>query len=353
MPASKRPPNPKRTLRTKFRELQILLLISRTPLITFMVVIVGGAILFHSYYHFPGTLQSPDFGLALFASFALIFFEMVLPFPEQPLFQVLYFILPILGLTALADGVLQFISTLMSRQARGQKWQVAMASTYKDHIIICGAGKVGYRVLLELLKHERDVVMIEVNPDGRFVANIQELGVPLLIDDATRKESLLKAGVEKASAIVPATDDELRNLDIALEAREFQPGIKVVMRMFDADLARRIEKGFGIHTAFSTSALAAPIFASAAMKMDVKYSFYVENELLMISEVVIAQNSPLAGVQVRALEEGYELSVICSIANAKAELHPQGEHAVQAGDRLLLLGSRERLHAVQRLNRSA
>ena len=47
------------------------------------------------------------------------------------------------------------------------------------------------------------------------------------------------------------------NLDIALQARELNPGIKVVLRMFDPDLARRVESGFGIHTAFSTSALAA------------------------------------------------------------------------------------------------
>jgi hypothetical protein len=48
------------------------------------------------------------------------------------------------------------------------------------------------------------------------------------------------------------------NLDIALNARDSNPGIKVVMSMFDEDLALRVEKGFGIHTAFSSSALAVP-----------------------------------------------------------------------------------------------
>lgn len=350
MSTPEQPLFPKHTLRTRLRELQILLLIWRGPLITFLGVVVGGALLFHRYYLYPGTALHPEFSISLFAAFALIFFETILPFPDQPFFQALFFILPILGLTALADGVLQFSSTLLSRQARGQKWQAAMASTYKDHIIICGAGKVGYRVLLELLKFDRDVVMIESNPNGRFVPNIQGLGIPLLLEDATNRESLLRAGIEQASAIVPATDDELRNLDIALEARELQPGIKVVMRMFDPDLARRVESGFGIHTAFSTSALAAPIFASAAMKLDVKHSFYVEDKLLVISEVIVTGGSPLSGMQVNSLEEQNDLSVICSVVGDNAKLHPEGSHTIQAGEKLLILSSREGLSAVQLLN---
>ena len=45
------------------------------------------------------------------------------------------------------------------------------------------------------------------------------------------------------------------------------------MRMFDPELARRVEKGFGIHTAFSVSALAAPIFAAASMRVERKNLF--------------------------------------------------------------------------------
>jgi len=346
------PPSPPihRRIRTLFKELRILFFLSRWPLAAFITVVLSGAYLFHRFYTFPSTAQHPEFGLSLFASFSLIFFETVLPFPEQGFFRLLYFLIPILGLTALADGVLQFGSTLLSRQARGQKWQAAMASTFKDHIIICGAGKVGYRVLLELLKFDRDVVVIEINPEGRFVPNIQDQGITLVFGDASRKENLNRAGVKKASAIVPATDDELRNLDIALEARELHPDIKVVMRMFDADLARRVEKGFGIHTAYSTSALAAPIFASAAMKMDVKHSFYVEDSLLLISEVIVEADTSLVGLHVGELEESYDLSVICSVVGDQAELHPEGGHAIRAGEKLLILSSRESMGEVQQLN---
>ena len=341
-----------RRLRLRLRELHILWLVSRSALVTFGAIVLGGALLFHFFYTFPETTDHPGFSLSLYAAFALIFFESVLPFPEGSSLQLFFYLIPVLGLLAVVDGVLQFGSTLISRQARGQKWQVAMASTYKDHIIVCGAGKVGYRVILELLKFEREIVAIEVDEDGQFIHTIQGMGIPLLFEDAARKETLIKAGIMQASAIVPCTNDELRNLDIALKARELQPGIKVVLRMFEADLAARVEKGFGIHTAFSTSALAAPVFASAAMKLDVKHSFYVGETLMVISELEMASGSSLIGMSVNELEEGYDLSVVCSIASGQAELHPDGEHVITAGEKLLLMSSVDIIRQVQALNQA-
>ncbi len=339
-----------RRFKRSLRELQILWLVSRSALLTFAAIVLCGALLFHFFYTFPGTAEHPGFSLSFYAAFALIFFESVLPFPEGSFLQLLFYLIPVLGLLAVVDGVLQFGSTLISRQARGQKWQVAMASTYKDHIIVCGAGKVGYRVILELLKFEQEIVAIEVDEDGQFINSIQSLGVPLLFEDAARKETLMEAGIMQASAIIPCTNDELRNLDIALKARELHPGIKVVLRMFEADLATHVEKGFGIHTAFSTSALAAPVFASAAMKLDVKHSFYVGETLMVISELEMVPGSSLIGMNVSELEEGYDLSVVCSIADGQAELHPAGGHVIAAGEKLLLMSSVDIIRQVQALN---
>ncbi len=283
----------------------------------------------------------------------MVFFEIRLPYPEQTSLQVLFFLIPILGLAVAADGVLRFGGALISKQARGQKWQIAMASTFNNHVIVCGVGKVGYRVILELSKFDREVVAIEVDPECRFIDRVTQLDVPVIIADARRMEKLEKAGVQKADAIVPCTNDELTNLDIALEARELNPEIKVVMRMFDSDLARRVEKGFGIRTAFSTSALAAPIFASAAMRLNVHHSFYVGDDLLHLSEVKISPDSELAGWTVERLERDLDLSVVCYQSDDFADLHPQDEQRLEANSRILILASIETLRKVQGLSASA
>jgi len=72
------------------------------------------------------------------------------------------------GLALVLDGLNRFGSAFFDKQARGQKWQVAMASTYSKHIIICGLGKTGYRTALELLKFGREVIAIERNEKWAF-----------------------------------------------------------------------------------------------------------------------------------------------------------------------------------------
>jgi len=343
----------RRTLRAQLRDTRILLRESWVSLFLFMILLIGGALLFHLVYTYPDTGQHPSFSQALHATFTLIFFEMILPFPEKPYLQVLFFLIPILGLVVVADGLLRFGTALLNKQARGQKWQVAMASTYKDHTIVCGLGKLGYRVTQQLLGFGQDVVGIEINPEGRFVDQARALGIPLLIADARRSESLVKAGVKRAAAVIPCTDIELINLDIALDARELNPGIRVVMRMFDADLARRIERGFGIHTAFSTTALAAPIFAAAAMRLDIKHSFYLGDQLLNLSELVVEPDSQLTGWSLKELEAKLDLSTVCYQGQHVTDLHPSPDLVLGTGDKVLVLASLETLERLKDLNQPA
>jgi voltage-gated potassium channel len=342
-----------RTIRAELRDIRVLFRESWTSLFLFVAILVGGALLFHRVYTDPSTDHHLSFGEALYGTFSLIFFNPSLEFPEQWYLRVLYYLIPIVGLAAVVDGVLRFGVALVSKRDRGQKWQVAMASTYDNHVIVCGIGRVGYRVILELLRYGRDVVAVEPDPDGRFVEKAKGLGIPVIIADARRSANLIQAGVERADAIIPCTDDELTNLDIALDAREINPHIKVVMRMFDADLARRIEKGFDIHTAFSTSALAAPIFAAASMRFSVKHSFYVGDTLLNLSEVHVQSDSELVGWSLERLEADLGLRVVCHQVGDCPDLNPDSHLELEPGDEVLVMATLDSLERLNDLNNPA
>jgi Trk K+ transport system NAD-binding subunit len=348
-----RPVSPKknirRAIRAQIRDAHVLLQESGSALLLFVSLVIGGAILFYIFYIDPDTGHSIAFSEALYGTFALLFFQDSLSFPNLWFLQILYFIIPILGLMVVADGVIRFGVALTNKKVRGQKWQIAMASTYNNHVILCGLGKVGYRVALELLRLEREVVAIELDPQGRFNEKAKALGIPVIIADARRTEHLYTAGIERAGAVIPCTNDELTNLDIALDARELNPDVKIVMRMFDPDLARRIEKGFGIHTAFSTSALAAPVFAAASMRVNVKSSFYVGDALVNISEMTISSNSKIEGWTIAKLENELDLSVVSLIANETSYLHPEPEARLQAGNKILVLASLDILRRLEGL----
>jgi Trk K+ transport system NAD-binding subunit len=319
-----------------------------------LVVWFGSAIAFTFYFHEPGRPIGLTWGEAFWKSFTLIFFGPDGEYPEHPLVRFLYYVVPIAGLLIIVDGLLRFGTAFFDKQVRGQKWQVAVASTFDKHIIVCGLGKVGYRTTLELLKFKREVVGIEANNDGRFLDALRDLGIPVLIGDASRPEFLERAGVRRADAIVPATDDDLANLDIALHARELNPKIKVVLRMFDPDFAERVEKGFGIHTAFSASALAAPVFATAAMRFQVKHSFYVGDVLLSLAEFTIEAGSEIEGWTVQQVEKEVDASVVTHHRGNSTEIHPELQQKLNAGDKVLVLAQIETLSKIGMLaaNRS-
>jgi Trk K+ transport system NAD-binding subunit len=338
-------------LRAQWRDAVVLFHESRSALILFVALIFGGALLFYFFYTDPYTGQRINFSEALYGTFALLFFQGSLEYPHQGFIQILYFIIPILGLVVVADGIIRFGVALTNKQERGQKWQTAMASTYNGHVIICGMGKVGFRVALELIKLNRDVVAIEANPEGRFLEKTRALGIPVILADARRSENLLKAGVDRADAVIPCTENELTNLDIALDVREINPNAKIVLRMFDPELALRVEKGFGIHTAFSVSALAAPTFAAASLRIDVRSSFYVGDQLLNISEITIQPGATVEGWSIEKLEHNLDLSVVSYIEGGLTHLHPEPGLLLTAGCQLLVLATLETLQKLGGLNK--
>lgn len=217
-----------------------------------------------------------------------------------------------------------------------------MASTYKEHTIVCGLGKVSTRVTRWILDLHEEVVVIESNPNNPFIAEVRRWGVPVVIADARRPEVLLDAGITQAESIVPCTSDDLMNLSIALEARRLVPEIKVVLRMFDVQMAANVRAGFKIHTAFSIPELSAPSFAAAATKAPLDYAFSYgegdEHNLLTITKFTMVAESPLVNTTIDQLEDEFNVSVIAHRRDGEFTLHPKDDAVLSAGDRFVASG---------------
>ncbi|PJF46820.1 MAG: hypothetical protein D6709_01870 [Chloroflexi bacterium] len=247
------------------------------------------------------------------------------------------------GLLALAGGAARVIQLIGDPKER----QVAVVSMFSGHVIVCGIGRVGYRVVNELLEFGETVVGINQRTDEEWLDHLQRVGVPVIIGDARRKQTLIEAGVERASAIVACTSDELTNLDIGLDARELNPNIKVVLRMFDAKLAEKVSRGFNIKTVFSVSALAAPAFAAAATRARVDYAFKLEGQLLNVSTVTFEPTSPFIGKTLEQIEDELKCAVIGAWSSDGVQLRPERSRVIRPGERYYVVGD---LKAVRALN---
>lgn len=340
----------RRYLCALWRDTRVLVRQFRMPLLAFLVLLGIGTLALHLFYTDPETGQRPGWAESLYSVFTLIFLQPVLPFPRVIGLQLLFIVVPVIGLALVANGIAQFSMALFDRRERKEAWQVAIASTYRNHIVVCGLGKVGYRVVKELLRLGEEVVGIELDATCPFLGELAGLGVPVLVGNARQRETLEKARVREASAIVACTQDDLTNLDIALDARELNPGIKVVMRMFDAQLAEKVRSGFGIHTAFSTSALAAPVFAAAATRAQIESSFYVDDVLMNVARTTIQAGSALEGRTVGEVEREFDLTVALHKGPRGIDAHPAPEVALSAGDCIIVFCSLESLARLREMS---
>lgn len=101
----------RRALRAQWRDARVLLGESRRALTLFVLLMFSGSMMFYFFYIEPTSGQRISYPQALYSTFALLFFQGTLDFPEQWYLQLLYFILPILGLVAVVDGVVRFGSS--------------------------------------------------------------------------------------------------------------------------------------------------------------------------------------------------------------------------------------------------
>jgi hypothetical protein len=130
------------------------------------------------------------------------------------------------------------------------------------HVIIVGAGNIGLRVAELLAADGTRLVIIERSADNRNIAALRLAGHHTIIADATHRETLELAALERAALIVTVTEVDAINLQIALHAREMN--VPVIMRMASPELSALVsERGDGI--AFSLIIEAAEAFAQQAV----------------------------------------------------------------------------------------
>jgi Trk K+ transport system NAD-binding subunit len=176
------------------------------------------------------------------------------------------------------------------------------------HIVVCGLGNIGFRVVEELLKLDARVVVVELARDARFLSTARRLGVPVLLGDATVSGILQQAHAAQARAVIASTSDDLINLEIALLARELNPTQRVVLHLSDPNLAKMLREGANVRLALSIPMLAAPAFVAALFGDRVQTVFMIEGRLVAaISFVVQEGDNWLNGQIVKKLPADHGL----------------------------------------------
>lgn len=220
----------------------------------------------------------------------------------------------------------------------------------KPRIIVCGLGETGYRVFSLLKRQGADVIGMSET------AISHEDPSRLVIGPLKSAATLTMAQIQTAQTLVLTSDDDALNLAVLTQARAMNPRIRIVNRLFNQTLGKRLDSTLPDHVSLSVSALAAPIFSFAALGNQAIGQLRLFDQTWPIQEVVIDADHPWQGIPLAALWDDPQRMLIYYLpANNETNLVAavdQGQ-ALEVGDRLIVGQQPQRRQRRQSLWRKA
>jgi len=168
----------------------------------------------------------------------------------------------------------------------------------KNHIIVCGGGQTGLPVVMELVKNNESVVMIESEQESldqclRHVENLLYVK-----GDATEDENLLAAGIETARGLAICLPSDKDNLYITMTARMLNSKVRIISTLVNVKLTPKLTKA-GANSVVSPNTIGALRIASEMIRPTVVN--FLDSMLrsqqgnLRIHQVVVTQNTASIG----------------------------------------------------------
>ena len=228
----------------------------------------------------------------------------------------------------------------------GERRQSRKMSKLRDHFIICGAGRVGSHLVRGLLNSNEQFVVIE--RDSQRVAELTELGVIVLVRDATLEETLREAGVEQARGLAACLPNDADNVYVVLTARDLNPNLHIVARAAEEQAEAKLIRA-GANRVVAPTIIGGHRMAMALTKpaVDDFIGSITANKLeLAFEELRIDPASKLVGRRLSETNIRSELDiVIVSIRRADGQIlfNPSGDAAIGSGDILIAIGHTESL----------
>jgi Trk K+ transport system NAD-binding subunit len=230
----------------------------------------------------------------------------------------------------------------------------------RNHIVVVGLSGLGMRVVSDLTAAGHDVAVIERNEDNRFLSAVRDLDVPVIFGDATLRQTLQAARVDRARAVAVLTRDDIINIETGIvlsemlgkktATRERWTDIPLVLRVYDRALGFAVAQRFGFENVRSTVELAAPWFIGAAIGLQVLGTFSVGQNSFVVGGMQVAAGSELDGL--RMFEMSTQARVIAiRTSNGLVKLHPRRDARLHADDTVYLVGPYRELIATLRKGR--
>ena len=221
----------------------------------------------------------------------------------------------------------------------------------RDHVLICGFGRVGRHLAAEL--HASAVPFVVIDTDPEKLEEVQAFGYPAIRGDSTSEHVLAEAGLDRARAVVACVNTDADNVLTTLTAKGLRPELVVIGRIkSDENEAKLRRAGADRVIAPSTiggrriaQLLTRPVVADFLERVGgsggLEYSF---------EEVPVRRGAGLEGRTMReaAIRERYGCTVLAILdAQGGLDTHPDPDKRLAVGDVLVVIGAVEGVDALR------
>jgi len=253
----------------------------------------------------------------------------------------------ILGLTAQSMVLFQ-MREILGRRKLGLKKR-----SMKDHYILCGYGRIGKTICHELMSNNIPVLVIDTEKELR--SQLEEDGIPYILDDATNDEVLLEARIERAKGVISVVSSDADNLFITMTARGLNGNLTIITRTDDEKNQKKLIRA-GANRVFLPYVIGgqrmAHTIAKPAVTSFLELTVHDKNIALEMGELLVQEESRLAGVNLMESGIRQQLNIIIvAIRKSEEEMifNPSSQTRMEKGDTLIALGHKKDLEELKQI----
>ncbi|HAR55118.1 TPA: potassium channel protein [Patescibacteria group bacterium] len=256
----------------------------------------------------------------------------------------LYYVIRVMGEYVLAS---RFDANYQAKKMQ------AKISNLLNHYVVCGYGRVGSKIVDELLREKAEVLVVEKDPVS--VEECRARGVLCLAGDATCEDILLSAGIMNAKGLVSVLGRDSDNILVTITARTLNSNLFIVAKS-NQDTA--IDKMLRVGANRVVSPYQISAFRMATFALHPGVADFVDNVLdlqnseIQITDMVVNSASRVVGQPLETYLSNRKSGVTILVINrqdGRSVINPVGDTIIQAGDRLILMGIRKNLEAIEKI----
>jgi voltage-gated potassium channel len=265
--------------------------------------------------------------------------------PAEELFTTVLIIVGVSTALYIVGGLFQMVAEGEINRALGLRRVTREIERLKDHVVLCGFGRMGETLARELHRTKTPFVVIENEPDR--IAEAAALGYLALSDDATEEEALMNVGVMRARTLVTTLPGDADNVFITLTAHNLNPEVRIIARGELRSTEKKLIQAGADQVVLPAMTAAQRMATMITRPSAVELIEVVAGRQLSeieLDELLIPAHCPLVGVTVRESEPRtrHGLMVIAvRTPDGRLEFNPGGDAMFQTGSTVMVMGRRE------------